>query len=762
LKRFSIGFVAALLALGAAWFLIKVGAERERASPSPARPPSANVASGDPAVLTAAELLAARHAVAESSRPNAAAPSSSTTDARLDVRVVARETGEPMAAIDVRLWTKAWGLDESLVPVSDDLPDPSRGLAGDSLSTSADGRVSFEVEAGIPYALEVCPWLRGRRLKQELEPLRSGEVCELQFEVETAYDLTLRGRVLDRATGGSIAGARIVLKEMESDYDESGVLVDTSTELDATSSAADGRFSLAAPSWLSGLGVLVDAPRYATGFVLPSVVLEDEGAEFEVELDRPASLEVRVVDDATPPRRRVRITIEAQPWDTPFRRASWAPLRFAATTDEVGLALIDALPPTIELSAEIEELSGEDRVHWFRDQVTLAPGEQCVYEVKLVRGARVHGTVSDQFGAPCKKTRLWLFPLPERLDGGFFYDRSHRTGSYESSVPAFTTTDEEGHFTFEDVPAGWTGIAPADLPVDSAVPLADRCAPAITSFMVEADADNEVDLRVERGLYISGRVVGPRGDARPGSGLQCLGSTPWSFFEAEADEAGCFRLGPLVRGEYGISAQPADDVFTTSSTKVVAQAGGSEIRVPLRAAGVLTGRVIDRSGEGREPEFTLTLRRPADPRLEPWRWRARWNYVDGDFELLQLVPGVYDMLVSNDCGAFAVARGVVVRENERTPCPGLILEQGGRVEMEYRTPAGASEVPSRHVQALFDGIEIFNDWGSRGLKPAFHAPLGTIEIVVVVSDDEGHERTHRESVDVAAAQVHRVVVPLDF
>lgn len=765
MKRFSIGLFAALFALAGAWIVVRAGGAREKrdASPSPAQQVYSGAMSEDSAELTAIEPPSLRQTLDDFEGPGAAAPTSSGHDTRLSVRVVARETREPMAEIDVRLWTNTWNLDESVVPMSDELPDPSRGLAGDSLRTDADGRVSFAVEAAVPYALDVYTSLRGRRVEQELEPLRRGEIREHEIEVETAYDLTWRGRVLDSATGGSIADARIVLTEIDTELDEQGITVDASTELDATTSAADGRFSLAAPSWLNRLALVVDAPGYSTGFVRPSDARENESDELEVKLDRPATLEVRVVDGVSPPRRRVRITIEAWYRDALLRPESRAPTRFEATTDETGVALLGPLPPGVKLSAHFEELSGEDRVRRFEDHLTLAPGEHRTYEVELVRGARVHGVVRDQFGTPCATTRLWLVTLPEPVENGFLYDRSRWRGLDESWVPAFTTTDEDGRYAFEDVPAGWTGIAPADLPLDSAVLLADRCAPAVTSFMVEADAETEVDLRVERGLYIAGRVVGPKGDPQPGSVIHCLGPSAWIRLETETDEAGRFRFGPLVEGQYGLSAEPGwHAVFATNSASVLTRAGESDVSVALRAGGVLTARVIDRSGAGEEPAFWLQLRQPADPNLGPWRWRAIYNFVDGILELWQLDPGVYDLLVSNDHGEFAVARGVVVKEDERTPCTDLIFEPSGRVEIECRVPADSTEVPVHHVRARFEDYEFFTDQNSRALEHGFDAPPGAIEIEIVLRDEQGPEHTHREIIDVSAAQRCHVVVPLDF
>lgn len=490
----------------------------------------------------------------------APAPEERARGAGFGVRVLARESGQPIAGVHVLL-TSAHGSAGWLGQV------PGRTLAGGVRRacpcpmTDADGRVELEARVGEESTLIVnlLENVRARRMELDVPAFAVGERRELELMLETRDDLRWFGRVLDDATGTPLAGA-------EAEWGGS--------ELRRAVSAADGMLVLDFASWQAS------EVEVALAMYLPTSLALERGHESvelarPIRLLRPAALEVRVRDGQGAPKSRVRVELVELDRGAEYELPAFD---LGRTTDADGVAAFEGLAPRVRLSVAVRAGLGRTR----RQDVILAPGERRALEFELESGCRVLGQALDEAGQPLAGLDLWRLAVD-----GF---PALRELPHEHAVVDKARTDARGRFVFEEVPAGdwWIGPAPSR-GVARVAPLATRV------VILPGEARQELTLVCAAALYIQGRVLSPEGRGTPGV------VTAWKTgtrLVAGSRNDGRFVVGPLTSGDWLLQARDSRESggIAAPSTVVRAEVGRSDVLLALRSGSLLAGSVLDERG----------------------------------------------------------------------------------------------------------------------------------------------------------------------
>ena len=181
-------------------------------------------------------------------------------------------------------------------------------------------------------------------------------------------------------------------------------------------------------------------------------------------------------------------------------------------------------------------------------------------EVKLDRGARITGHVTA---------------------GGSAAAGVHvRTGTRSRRAAAFTTTDANGDYTLDGVPSG-------DETFDF---MKEGFVTKHKSLEVVAGKDTRIDVDLDRGREIRGRVVDKSGQAVANARIAVMTpSVPYAA-SSTSDSDGQFTVSGLEDGRYTVSAQK--NGYVSASADDVDPAAGRTVTLTMDRGGTITGRVV--------------------------------------------------------------------------------------------------------------------------------------------------------------------------
>jgi len=205
----------------------------------------------------------------------------------------------------------------------------------------------------------------------------------------------------------------------------------------------------------------------------------------------------------------------------------------------------------------------QDDASSFGTLVLVEPGQTVVIPVDLKTGGRVTGTVTDRGGHPVPGTRVFL--LDEATKG--------------PPNSLFCLSDEKGHYALKGIPPGAFGVRYRHVEYK---PL-DRMG---LVFRGGAE-DYQIDVALEVGARISGRVVDEAGAPIPGADV--IAGNPDSAGVAKSAADGSFTVTGLTDAPANISAAKA------GYGKVVLRnlsGNPSDVLFRLPKAGTILGRVL--------------------------------------------------------------------------------------------------------------------------------------------------------------------------
>ena len=187
-------------------------------------------------------------------------------------------------------------------------------------------------------------------------------------------------------------------------------------------------------------------------------------------------------------------------------------------------------------------------------------------------------------------------------------------GPSTSQVGYFGITDNRGHFTITDVPAGSYQLCASTDYVSSRVPtgLQQACNPHLVTVAAGTPALANVTLPL--GAAVTGTVRGPGGHRVAGADVETDDSSEDDFgggFDATTNSQGQYTLTGLAPGSYGLCVTPPSDPTSLLPTGVLPGCvnGDREVRlsagtersgmdVTLPAGSALSGTVTDSTGHG--------------------------------------------------------------------------------------------------------------------------------------------------------------------
>lgn len=556
--------------------------------------------------------------------------------ATLAVRVVSRADASPLA--DVRLRVRRSGA-----------AFPSAVDVDAFAATDADGRAQFEVASGVAVSLSPMDFAAGvEPAVQDVAPLAPNERREVVLELD---EVAVHGVVVRCDGSAPVAGAHVRLCAPNREMLGPRELV-----LREVAADADGRFSLryvpaGEPYLRVGAPKLgsarADLARLRTSREQPLVVCLEPSATLRIEVRdaRGAPLVARVTATRAPAAQsRVSLAVAPDFADTAGTERE---------TNSDGRCELE-VPANVLLHVRASRngvaYRSSDR------SLALRPGETRELAWTFGDECRIEGRVVDAQDRPCASCFVML----------------QRRGSerpyvlrFGPSNAAWTRTDDDGRFEFEDILAAawWIGAWSSRDSRDPAIGL------PVAVDVTHTDRVRSVLVRVEPGAFIAGRVLDPSGAPVEGVVVRADGESQTCWDEARSDARGDFRVGPLLPGRYQMRARANDAArpreFVQPSTAlaqaaadssvVTVDAGASDVELSLREPHELRGEVRDARGAPCAA-VVLVISRESGAEIH------RVDATDGRFRATRLPAGTYDVVASTSDARVGTASAVRIGE----------------------------------------------------------------------------------------------------
>ncbi len=640
---------------------------------------------------------------------NVPAPFLEASSAVLRVHVTTEVDGQPLAGARVQAHVQGKPTIAQLAPLTRD----SRGRAQ---HTGRDGIAELALDPGIDYlifaGLDDRPDLQRQFVALE-PPLAGDEVRTVsialpadterqrQRDSPAKPDVRVHARVVDRETGAPIRGARV----------GRSVGWTTSALDDERRTDDDGRFVIESASQRQIFRLI--ASGYEPACVAPVTGHATPERALEIALSRASSARVTVVDSNGTPIPGLDASLETALFR--FGRPDAHALldaggignaTYRVRTDERGVAVFADLPPRMPLTGWLER----GRHEMFRaPELMLAPGEAREVTWRVGGGCVLRGVAFEANGKPAAGLAIALesswSAKPRYFDSGLSRERRH------------ALTDRDGRFAFGDVDPGDWWIGPASEDPDRGVGPRDA-APYARVVSVPREARNvDVEIRVQRGLVISGRVLDPAGSPVMFATIEFTRTTEELRGHGLTNNYGDgrFVLGPVESGEYELRASAVG--FVTSEP-LAARAGDTDVALRLRPGGTIDGLVVEKpTGGPAAARLVVATRAPAERVVS-----VSYTEANGALRLNGLAPGVYDLGASTTGGLVGVARDVEVAVGAKRTVR-LELEPGARVRVHFEGPW-----PHCGVSVLLGDALTTTDSIVKGTEQTLLSPAGSVVV----------------------------------
>lgn len=491
-----------------------------------------------------------------------------------------------------------------------------------SIKTIADARGRFVLE-GLGSGNQTL-----RASHDDWAPGRLTEVASGSsgVEIQLKEGATVLGVVVD-PDGQPVAGAKIGGAALRAESTPKGV------------SDERGRFRLErVPA--GTLFLHVQAEGYPGTYVRDVRVADGEVlTDLEIMLDSGIEVTGQVVDGAGNPVAGAQVRISSL---NQFMIA--APV--VTTTDEEGRYRVPGLRADTPyqgtathqgyLSGTIEEFESETN----RDLGVTT----------LTEGALVRGRVLDENGNPIAGAQISATEHREDMPGLDMIVGLEGLGIRTNSAHT-TKTNEDGNFSLSGVKSG-------DYQIRATA--TGYAAYKSDPMQLSDGVQKELDIVMDRGGEITGRVIDPNGTPMAGIQVAAMRFMPMpSRSQTETDADGNFRLTGLDEGAYNVSAKSPG--FATASVGQITP-GSAPIELVFERKGAVRGVVLDVATGNAVEKFSVSCRRAtnlSNLNLTSLDLSSLTNFTNtgaenhfqnesGEFRLTDLDPGSYTLSVRSD------------------------------------------------------------------------------------------------------------------
>ena len=688
----------------------------------------------------------AKTADAESGRLQPAV-ATATTEGTLVVRLVAKETGNPVRNLSVEVQPKK--LEDGF---SWKDTRKSKGTIHESLRPDEQGVVEFTVPAGQEFEVMARDSREFEgRANSDVLAFSAGERRELKLEISTQADLEYYGRLVGSTDGAPIPGARIRVIKASSSFvssgDEDGHEVWSSRTLEETISNSDGSFHLAILSWKHPY-LRIDAEGCSTRIVVPAPGHEDQDKAEAVKLTHGASLRASVLDASGNALGGISVVLTVpgyelrDPEDRGLGHSSYIDVpeeRWKAESGPDGRCVLSGLLPDTELSLELRRnndvLRREPRAYRFK------PGEGRDVEWKIGSGSTLKGQALDQDGKPVVDRKILL-----QAENPSPYFQAYA----DDEVTASTITDKDGRFEFKDVSRGTWQVGPAPLRESWKEPLEDDVASLAQVVEVAGETTQDLVLHVYRGLYVRGSVVGPDGSKLSEGSVHAQSEKSEWLMSCQLQKDGSFAIGPLGPEKITLTAQTFEQFAPSDPVRV--EVGQRDVLLRVRAGGKLRGTVVDAvSGAACGAELSVMPDHPGSDPFGGGMGFSSETKENGAFEHGGLEPGSYGLSACTNDGRFGVLPAVLVAPNATADGLVIRVSPGGTLHLRYQ---GA--LPAIYVTVTSQGVAVgFPEIVQSGSSLDVRAPAGSIALQI---RKEFRGEARLKKIDLAAGETKDVVL----
>lgn len=459
-----------------------------------------------------------------------------------------------------------------------------------------------------------------------------------------------------------------------------------------------------------------------------------------------ASLSLKLVDASHAPALGVRAELEGKRRQESVELGTGDDVAFSVSAESDGQGVV-SFPNVADAFLLSLVLGGEKG--WVKQTLALAPlsvGEaRDLGECVLLRGQAITGFVSGDegvlVGGSLVKLTQPISPLDRRMNLGL--------AEPTTSSTLTTSVDEAGRFRFEGVAAG-TYVLEASSPGF----LSGRIEP----LRVPEDASGDLELRLERGLVVHGRVLDENGIAVPDARVARIASTMALTAKSKQEIAEQDGLGVDAEGRFQLGGMRAEEgaFLIASAPQRVARVfalgvTSEEMICLLPSAHVLKAQILAHEGQPVAEAFARIEPLRVGPPSESWGGlvfdRERRADERGRLELDGLAEGLYRVVVSSAAGHLEREVSVPCSPLELVLAPAealtvRVVDGRGQPESNLRVELalpmlGESAAPSaeRTLRARTDGEgrALFHDllrgfWNVRVLRGDATLVEETLEI----------------------------------
>ncbi|MCP5022533.1 MAG: sigma-70 family RNA polymerase sigma factor [bacterium] len=610
---------------------------------------------------------------------------------RVEVIVSSRSTGIPLPEIFLRLTPK----------------DPSTALSNELLDavqrTDENGEAFFEV----PSDLDLQLFAAGERGQVEQKwvavgLLAAGEHREVHIALGAGLDRTWMGRIVESGSQIGLGSARVELRD-RSTWEGPGS--PKRLPLEFVTSRSDGHFDIAVPSWQPTVA-WVHLKGYASR--LAGIALRNDrmGKEQVIELERAARLEVSV--DMAAPRSGEELTIQvfARPVECLRGQelsllSGWEDAVWEQDWLGQGAIIFENLPVGVPLRLELHR--GERLLTTLEEPLKLTAGETHAVSLKVQVLGSIAGRVLEAGGEPAAGQKLWLWKASVPQSRLFVhFDRDKVESNVESQG--------DGSFEFSGVPAGdWcVGPDPGRFSYGAPGGVSKKAVAPLGSFVrVKKGSTSTLDITLQRGLAIGGRVEDAAGKPMPHAWVQARSVLFDGVLVARSGMDGSFVVGPLPMAAYQLGAA-LDGV---STPWVSATVGDDQVHLVFPVAGGISGRLLGLSDKdvGRFLLFTPAgSGAPGKPFLPRPHLRYLQYTTESAFSLASLAPGSYDVVVWASGEWVGVRHDITVQAGQMTTDIDLSLSLAARVSVQFTGPDPYARFEASQGDSLVAAVYVGN------------------------------------------------------